>query len=321
VSLLTWSIIEAPRHGWGSALTIGELAGAVAILAAFAVHQARRPDPMLDVRLFRNPRFTAASASISLAFFGLFGFIFLITQYFQAVRGFGPLRAGLATLPFAIVTGALAPVSIIAMKKAGTKLVVALGLLLMSGGFAIAATMSLEASYWRVIVISMSLMAAGLAFATGPATEAIMGALPAGKAGAGSAVNDTTRELGGTLGVAIVGSVLASAYGSHVTSSLGALGAPRAAVSAASQSVEAGLITAARFPHALSGPATQAARQAFMSGLHGGSWVSAIATAAAAALALAFLPARAAGARPGGGEPGVPEPSRRPAGSAKIPSA
>jgi len=105
IGLLTWSIIEAPQHGWASATTVGGICGALVILAVFAWWQVRRPDPMLDVRLFRNPRFSAASVSIALAFFGLFGFIFLITQYFQVVRGYDTLRAGVATLPFAIVTG------------------------------------------------------------------------------------------------------------------------------------------------------------------------------------------------------------------------
>jgi EmrB/QacA subfamily drug resistance transporter len=292
ISLLTWSVIEAPRHGWASAPTAGGIAGALAILAVFAWHQSRRPDPMLDVRLFRNPRFTAASASIALAFFGLFGFIFLITQYFQAVRGYAPLRAGVATLPFAIVTGALSPVAIIAMKRFGTKLVVAAGLLLMASGFVVAATTPELAGYWGRIVTAMALMAAGLALTTSPATDAIMGALPPDKAGAGSAVNDTTREVGGTLGVAIVGSVLSSAYGSHVASSLTRLGAPHAAVDVARQSIEAGLTVSARFPGALSPAAGEATRQAFMSGLHAGSFVAAVATAVAALVALAFLPSR-----------------------------
>jgi len=297
ITLLTWSIIEAPRHGWATAATIGGIAGALAILALFAWHQARRPDPMLDVRLFRNARFTAASASIALAFFGLFGFIFLITQYFQAVRGYDPLGAGVATLPFALVTGALSPAAIIVMKRAGTKLVVMAGLLLMAAGFAVAATTPQDGSYWGRIVIAMALMAAGLAFTASPATDAIMGVLPPGKAGAGSAVNDTTREVGGTLGVAIIGSVLSSAYGSHVASALGGLGAPAAATSVARQSIEAGLAVSAHLPPALQGTAAEAARQAFMTGLHGGSWVAMGATAAGALLALAFLPARPS--RPG----------------------
>ena len=185
---------------------------------------------MLDVRLFRNPRFTAASASIALAFFGLFGFIFLITQYFQVVRGYDPLRAGVATLPFAIVTGALSPVAITA-DEAGRA-----PRLVVTGGPAAderrlrwsRPTTRIDAAYWGRIIIAMALMAAGLGLTASPATEAIMGALPPDKAGAGSAVNDTTRELGGTLGVAIVGSVLSSAYGSHVVSALTGLGRSRA---------------------------------------------------------------------------------------------
>ena len=118
IGLLVWTVIEAPAHGWASAATIGGFAGSLVILAAFAAWQLRRPDPMLDVRLFANPRFSAASGAIALAFFGLFGFIFLITQYFQLVRGYDPLRAGVATLPFAIVTGALSPAAIALMKRA-----------------------------------------------------------------------------------------------------------------------------------------------------------------------------------------------------------
>jgi EmrB/QacA subfamily drug resistance transporter len=293
ISLLTWSIIEAPRHGWASAATVGGIFGALVILLVFAWWQVRRPDPMLDVRLFRNPRFSAASGSIALAFFGLFGFIFLITQYFQVVRGYDPLRAGVATLPFAVVTGALSPVAILIMKRIGTKLVVASGLLVMSAGFVVAATTPQNAPYWGQIVTAMTLMAAGLALTTGPATDAIMGALPLDKAGAGSAVNDTTREVGGTLGVAIVGSVLNSAYGSHVFHSLTSLGAPAAVGHEAGQSVIAGVITAAHFPAGPRDAAGEAVRQAFMTGLHAGSFVAACATAAAAVVALVFLPARA----------------------------
>jgi len=295
IALLTWSIIEAPEHGWASATTIGGLAGALVILAVFTWWQVRRHDPMLDVRLFRNPRFSAASASIALAFFGLFGFIFLITQYFQVVRGYDTLRAGVATLPFAIVTGAMSPLAIAIMNRIGTKLIVAFGLFVMSAGFLIAATMPQSAPYWGQIVTAMTLMAAGLAFATGPATEAIMGALPLAKTGAGSAVNDTTREVGGTLGVAILGSVLNSAYAAHVLTALTRLGAPPAVAREAGQSVVGGLATAAHFPAALQGAAAESVRQAFTAGLHRGSAVAAAATAAAAVVALIFLPARARG--------------------------
>ena len=152
----------------------------------------------------------------------------------------------------------------------------------------------------------MVLMSAGLALTSSPATEAIMGALPPGKAGAGSAVNDTTRELGGTLGVAIVGSVMSSAYGSHVLSALTKDGAPAALTTAAQQSVAAGLRVAGHLPGGLRGGAAEAVRQAFINGLHSGSLVAAGATAAAALVTLAFLPARVRPARPvaaGAGQP------------------
>jgi EmrB/QacA subfamily drug resistance transporter len=294
IALLTWSIIEAPGHGWGSFVTVGGIGGSLAILAVFAWSQTRRPDPMLDVRLFRNPRFSAASGAIALAFFGLFGFIFMITQYFQIVRGYNPLGAGIATLPFAFVTAGCSPVAMLVMRRIGTKVVVAAGLFLMSGGLAVAASTSVDSAYWGKIIISMALMAAGLAFTTGPATEAIMGALPPDKAGAGSAVNDTTREVGGTLGVAIVGSVLNSAYGSHVLSGLVALGASASAGRAAGQSIIAGVTVADRFPAPLRAAAHEVVSAAFVTGLHRGSLVAAGAAAAGALVALLFVPARAA---------------------------
>jgi hypothetical protein len=116
---------------------------------------------MLDVRLFRNPRFSAASLSIALAFFGLFGFIFMITQYFQAVRGFDPLGAGLATLPFAVVTAAFSPLAMIVAKRLGTKVPVAFGLALMGSGFLIAATTSASSPYWGRVIMAMVPMAPG----------------------------------------------------------------------------------------------------------------------------------------------------------------
>jgi hypothetical protein len=249
---------------------------------------------MLDVRLFRNPRFSAASAAIALAFFGLFGFIFMITQYFQVVRGYDPLGAGLATLPFAFVTAGFSPAAMLLMRRLGTKLVVAAGLTMMSAGFVVAATTGVSSPYWGKVVIAMALMAAGLGLTTGPATEAIMGALPPGKAGAGSAVNDTTREVGGTLGVAIVGSVLNTAYGSHVLGALTALGAPAATARLAGQSVVAGMTVASRFPAPLREAAQAAVRSAFITGVHRGSLVAAGTALAAALVALVFLPARAA---------------------------
>jgi MFS family permease len=234
----------------------------------------------------------AVCGAIALAFFGLFGFIFLITQYFQVVRGYSTLRAGVATLPFALVTGALSPVAIVVMHRIGTKLVVTLGLLTMSSGFVVAATTGLDTAYWGRIVISMVLMAAGLALSVSPATEAIMGALPVGQAGAGSAVNDTVREVGGTLGVAVVGSTLSTVYGPRIVDGLGALHVPGPAIAQASDSVVGGLHVALSLPGSAAAQAAEVVRQSFMDGLVAGSLVSAGACFVAAMAALIFLPAR-----------------------------
>jgi DHA2 family multidrug resistance protein-like MFS transporter len=292
VGLLVWTIIEAPGHGWGSLITVAGLGGSVAALAAFVWWEVRRADPLFDVTLFRNPRFSAASAAIATAFFGLFGFIFLITQFFQIVLNYGVLQAGLATLPFAVVIGALSPVAIAAMKRFGTTAVVTSGLALMSAGFALAAGSGVDSPYWGRIVVSMTLIAAGLALTSGPATEAIMGALPPSRTGAGSAVNDTTREIGGTLGVAIVGSVMNSIYGTQLVAALSSTSLSPEAIQAASRSVTAGFQSAALVPPAQAADVANATAQAFVSGLTAGSWVAAGATAIAAVAVLIFLPAR-----------------------------
>ena len=187
VGMVIWSIIEGPHRGWSSpevALT-GTL-GAIGI-AVFVLYEARLAHPLLDVRLFRNARFSAASVAIAAAFFGLFGFIFLITQYMQLVLGYSPLEAGLRTVPFAVVTGVLSPAAIALMHRFGTKLVVASGLALMSTGFVMASGLQADSAYFGPVLAAMVVMAAGLGLTTSPATEAIMGALPPAKAGVGSA--------------------------------------------------------------------------------------------------------------------------------------
>ncbi|WP_369137042.1 DHA2 family efflux MFS transporter permease subunit [Modestobacter versicolor] len=288
IGLLVWTTIEAPGHGWGSATTLGGYAAAALVLAGFVVHELRTAAPLLDVRLFRDPRVSVGSGAIALAFFSLFGFIFMITQYFQSVRGYGTLTAGVATLPFATVIGVTAPLAIVAMRAVGTKLVVAAGLLTMAAGFVVATGTTLDSAYWGRIVLAMVLMAAGLGLVTSPATEAVMGALRGDQAGAGSAVNDTVREVGGTLGVAVVGSVLSTVYGPAVADGLAAAGAPAPAADGAADSVAAGLAVAGQLP----GDAAELVRQAFLDGVVAGSWVCAAAGAVGAAVVLSFLPAQ-----------------------------
>ena len=292
IALLVWAIIEGPRIGWTSASVLSAFGASIVLLTAFVLWERRREHPLLDVSVFTNMRFTAASAAVATAFFALFGFIFLITQYLQLVLGYSPLEAGVRTVPFAAATAVASPIAITLMHRFGTKLVVSTGLLLMAAGFVIASRSDAATAYVGPILATMILGGAGLGFATGPATESIMGALPESKAGVGSAVNDTTREIGGTLGVAVVGSVFASLFGPHLRDSLNALAVPPEITNSASQSLGAALELAAQAPPALSGQLLTAAQNAFVSGLSAGCLVSAGAVIVGAVVALAFLPSR-----------------------------
>ena len=292
VVLLVFTVIEAPHKGWTSFDTVAGFIGFAALMATFIWWEQRRRDPMLDVTVFRNPRFSAASFSVAVAFFGLFGFIFLITQYFQFVRGYSTLESGLHTLPFAVAAGVTAPIAARLALRFGTTRVVAAGLASMSIGFAWASTLGADSPYWAVIVPQMVLIASGLTLTTAPSTEAILGALPKEKAGVGSAVNDTTRELGGTLGVAVVGSVFSSLYGPKLVERLAGLPIPSDALEAARNSVQAAAIVAERAPVEGRQIILDATRDAFLEGMHSGVRVAAAATAIGAVTALVFLPAR-----------------------------
>jgi EmrB/QacA subfamily drug resistance transporter len=293
VTTLVFTVIEAPERGWASAATAGGFALAAVLTVAFVAWERRRESPMLDVRVFANARFSAASAAVAVAFFALFGFVFLVTQYFQFVRGYSTLSAGVHTLPFAIAAGVAAPIAPRLVTRAGTKRVVAGGLMLMSAGFLVAATTGVHSSYWLHVVPAMLLMASGLGLTNAPATEAIMGALPREKAGVGSAVNDTTRELGGTLGVAVVGSVFASAYGPNLADALRGMPIPEPALAAARESVAAAFVVAERAPAEAQPVIVDAAKDAFVDGLAFGSLAAAAAAALGAIAVLKFLPARA----------------------------
>jgi len=288
LGLLTFTLIEAPHVGWATARTVLGVVVAVAILAVFVATQLRIAHPILDVRLFANRRFATAAGMISVAFFALFGFIFLITQFFQAVKGYGPLAAGVRTLPFAIVMAALSPVAMALSHRFGPRVVSVTGAFLMSGGFALVELSARDSGYWELIIWAMSLMAAGLAFISGPCTQLIMDALRPEQAGAGSAVNDTTREIGGTLGVAVLGSILTSAYVAGVGDRLSGSGLPAAAVDAAKQSVMAGVGVAGQAPGAIGDAVRIAVQDAFMVGLHDAVW-AAVAVTAVAGVAAAFL--------------------------------
>ena len=291
---LVWATIEAPSHGWTSPTIVGAYALGAVVLVAFILWERRSTHPMLDVQVFTNARFSAASVSVALGFFALFGFIFLITQYFQVVRGYDTLSAGVHTLPFAVAIGITSPLSARLALRVGTKVVVAGGLAVMGVGFLVASTNGIDTPYWGPVVLAMVLIAVGLGLATAPATESIMGSLPPEKAGVGSAVNDTTRELGGTLGVAVLGSVFSSVYGPRLADALAGLPIPAPALQAARGSVGATLAVAQQAGPEGGQVIVNAARTAFVDGLGAASLVAAGVVFLGALLALVLLPARAA---------------------------
>ena len=293
IALLVYTIIGAPNYGWGSTRTIGGFALTAALAAAFVAWERRAQEPMLDVSLFRNPRFTAASVSVAISFFALSGFIFLVTQLFQFLKGYGPLSTGVRLLP---VASFVAISSIVGAKLAvrfGTKLIVASGLFSMAAFYLWVSTSSITTGY-GTIAAQMVVLGTGMGLTSAPATEAIMGVVPKAKAGVGSAVNDATRLLGGTLGVAVIGSLYASLYASRLTSAL-PIALPAAVARTAHESVGAALTVAGNVAHAghpaLATAIHNAANTAFFHGFTAANYLAAGVATAGALMALALLPA------------------------------
>jgi len=285
VALVTfvWAIIEAPSQGWTSVPVVSAFVVAALALVAFIAWERRVEEPLLDVRLFRNARFTAASLTVTVLFFALFGFLFLSTQYLQFVLGFSPSAAGLRMLPYALAMIVAAPTSSKIVARFGTKRVVTTGMLTFAGGLSVAATITTATGYGR-LAIAMLLMGVGMGLAGAPATESIMGALPRDRAGIGSAVNDTTRELGGALGVAIVGSVVSSIYGRELGDQLSD-SVPAEVAGAARESLGAAVQVGAQI--------ADQAREAFVHAMAWGSVVVAVIAALGAVIAWRYLPATA----------------------------
>lgn len=293
MALLIYGIIQAPGWGWGSAIAVGIIAGGVAVLVVFAAVERRLAHPMLDVRLFRNMRFTAASVSVSVAYFALMGFMFLITQYFQIVHDYSPLSTGVRLLPVAFAVAAFSVAGTRFAVRIGNKVIVGAGLLFYALAFLWMTTLTPTTSY-AIIAAQSVVLGIGMGLTAAPATESIMGAVRPEKAGTGSAINDATRLFGSTLGVAVIGSVAGSLYASRLSST--AAGIPGSALTAAKASVGGALTAAQHLSHL--GLTTQASalvtasQNAFVHSLRGGCLVACGTAVAGVLLAVLFLPAR-----------------------------
>ena len=294
MAALIYTFIEAPNRGWTAGLTIGGFLVAAVLLAVFVTHERRVSVPLLDIRLFRNLRFSAASGALTITFFALMGFIFLITLYFQFLKGYGPLDTGVRLLPVATMVGVTSVVGTGLAVRAGTKLVVAGGMVSLAVGLIWTSSVSASTSY-RTIAGQMVLIGAGIGLTSAPATESIMGAVSRARAGIGSAVNDATRILGATLGVAVIGSIYASLYASQLTATLG-VDIPDAVARAAQRSVGEAFGAAAALQaggHADLGQALHdAAAGAFFHGFEAACLVAAAVSGAGAIFAALLIPSQ-----------------------------
>jgi EmrB/QacA subfamily drug resistance transporter len=269
---LVYGVIEGPNHGWLSGESLAVFAVAVVLLAVFGIWEVRSANPMLDLKFFRNPRFSAASGAIMVQFMAMMGMFFLLTQYLQFGRGYSALSAGVHSLPMPIAMMAFATISPKFVERHGPKKVVTVGMLLTAVGVVGLSVLDVSTPY-VTLGIFLFVMGMGAGMVMPPSTTSIMSTLPLAKAGVGSAVNDTTREIGAALGVGIMGSVLASQYQSSLTSAITAL--PATAREQANTGVGEALQIAQKLGGAAGGRLADAARAAFIDGMQVSLWVAA----------------------------------------------
>lgn len=287
LSALIFGIIEGPERGWSAPVTLGALGTGALGLVLFVLWELRRREPMLDPRNFLRRGFGAGSLSITVQFFAAFGFLFLALPYLQLVLGFSPLEASAALIPMAAVVIPLSRFAPAIAARVGTRVTGSIGLGSMATGFLVVATLDAGSSYWRFLV-GLLLFGAGMALSGAPATTAIVASLPPAKQGVASAVNDVSRELGGALGIAVLGSVLNDAYRSGVAEPTAAL--PPGTAEQATSSLAAAMQLGERLGAEGTG-LVAAAQSAFMDGLT----LSMLVGAGILALGAAFVALRAPG--------------------------
>jgi EmrB/QacA subfamily drug resistance transporter len=287
---LVYSIIEAPAHGWTSGSELVGFALAVVLLGTFVWWELRSDHPMLNVRFFENPRFTAANLSITLVFFALFGSLFFLTQYLQFILGYTPLQAGLRTAPIALVMIVVAPITGMLVHRLGNKVLVVAGMSIVGIGLFLMSRLTPDSGYGNVLP-SLLVLAGGMSLAMTPATESVMGSLPREKAGVGSAMNDTTRQVGGALGVAVLGSVFTSAYTSALGGVLSAL--PARIAEKVTSSVGAALGVAQSIGGTAGRGLASAAVDSFIHAMSRALVIGAFVAILGAAISLIWLPNRA----------------------------
>lgn len=319
---LVYGIIEAGQTSWTEPKVLYAFGAAAAVLGAFAVSEWRSSHPMLPLAFFRNMSFTGANMALTLVSFAMFGIMFFISQYFQSVQEYTPLQAGVRLLPMAGMSFLAAVLSARFALRFGTKVTVALGIMIAAGAlFYLFGIAEVETGY-GMVVLGMCGTSLGMGLTMSPATNSVMGSLPVDKAGIGSAMNDTTRMLGGALGIAVLGTIMNGIYIDRIDAGLGAL--PQPILEAVRSSIQgahiiAGKVASGEIPGvdpSLAGTITAAANQAFVSGMTRAMMVGGIIMAVTSVLAFLIVPARVQAARqdaPAVVHGGQPAPERVPA--------
>ncbi|MGA7271018.1 MAG: MFS transporter, partial [Acidimicrobiia bacterium] len=261
--VLLYGIIHAPDAGWASVSTLLTITGGLAILGTFLLWEWKTEHPMLQLGFFSNPRFSVANLAVTLVFFGLFGSLFLMTQFWQFVQGYSALQVGIRLIPYAAVLMVVSPRSARLVERFGTKRVMTVGLVIAGAGLFSLSFLHVGSSYMSVIT-RFCLLGTGMSMTMAPATESIMGSLPRAKAGVGSAMNDTTRQVGGALGVAVIGSVFAHVYGDQISR---LAGFPGDVLEVAREGLGQALGLAANMGGGAGAAFSSAAKEAFLSGL------------------------------------------------------
>ncbi|HLQ53190.1 MAG TPA: MFS transporter [Streptosporangiaceae bacterium] len=309
------AIIEAPTRGWTGTTTLAEFAAGLAALGIFAWWELRIEHPLIDLRIFTSRAFSTAAASVTVIFFALFGSLFVLTQYLQLVHGYSPLSAGVRALPFAFAMGAMSPLSPLLAKRLGTRVIISAGMALMGGGLLDLSTAGVHTAY-PPVALAVAIMGAGMGLVMAPASTTIMTTVPAHQAGAGSAINDTIREVGGALGIAIVGSLSAAVYHSRLGSVLAASHAPSHIVHVATSSVAAADIAGQRIGGLQGSELVAAAHAAFVHAMAMGIRLAAAVALVSAVAAFFALPRRPLRQRQEAGTAGV----SWPAGAVTVPA-
>lgn len=287
--LVLWSLIEAPVKGWSSpeVTVVGALG--VVILAGFVLFERHSSHPMLDLSFFRNRRFSAAISSVGLVSLGLFGALFVLTQFLQFSLGYSALQTGIRMLPAAMAIAVIAPLAPLAVRFVGTRITTGVGLLIVAGGLWQISNATTATTYSEV-VLGMVLMGVGMGLVMPSATESVMGSLPSGNTGVGSAVNGTFLQAGGALGVAVIGSLMATRYQDRVLGALTGFKVPQQILQTITGSIGGALAVAEKLGGETGRSLAGLAQSAFISGMDLGLLTAAIFALGGAIIALVFLP-------------------------------